>query len=271
MFEYDSCDPGAKSGPWSAAICTPVREVEDVRQVALHVRGQDRRVARVVVDPARVVEQPADADVLAVGDDAGEPVLDGVVEGELALAGELQDDRRREGLRHAADPRAVGRPHRRLRARGRPGRSTGGWCDRRRGPAPRRPGRRRRRRRRAPAAASRSAASRRRAWPRQAMPATPARPATSIRRPRPAVLPCCSERVMGRASQRSRPAPVRPPGVEAAADLRPGVRPAPRRGVRRPVPGCRRGRPAPGGARRRPARDRACRRWPRRRAAARAR
>jgi hypothetical protein len=52
----------------------------------------------VVGHAAGVVEQLAQGDLVAVGEDAGQPALDSVVERELALADELQRDGRDENL-----------------------------------------------------------------------------------------------------------------------------------------------------------------------------
>jgi hypothetical protein len=69
-----------------------------VREVALQEWGDDPRVVRLVEEPAGHVEELADADGLTVRDPPGQPVLDRVGEGEPALADELEDDRRDEGL-----------------------------------------------------------------------------------------------------------------------------------------------------------------------------
>jgi hypothetical protein len=79
--------------------------------------------AEVVFDNARVPagnllegaagnEQLPDCDVRAARDEPGQPALDGVLEREPALAGELQHDGGDERLGHAADPEAVARAHR---------------------------------------------------------------------------------------------------------------------------------------------------------------
>ena len=80
--------------------------------------GEEHLVLGVVVEAARVVQQLPDGDVAPVRDEPGQQALDGVVERELSLSDELEDDRRHEHLRLAADPEAVGWPHSRSRARG---------------------------------------------------------------------------------------------------------------------------------------------------------
>ena len=66
----------------------------------------------VVGHAAGHVEQLAQADLLAIVEAAGQPLLHGVVEGQPALGGELQRDRGDERLRVAAGAKPVGRPQR---------------------------------------------------------------------------------------------------------------------------------------------------------------
>ena len=73
-------------------------------------------VGGVVEQPAGVVHQLAQADRGAVRDEAGEPLLDRVVDVELSFRFELEHDDRDERLRHARDPVVVGCAHRHVRA-----------------------------------------------------------------------------------------------------------------------------------------------------------
>jgi hypothetical protein len=54
-----------------------------------------------------VVQKLADGDSRAVADPARQPAFNAVVEGETALANELEDDRRDERLRRAGDREPV--------------------------------------------------------------------------------------------------------------------------------------------------------------------
>ena len=54
-----------------------------------------------------MVEQLADRDPGAVRDESGQPLLDSVVEAELALADQLEHDRRGVGLGQARDLEVV--------------------------------------------------------------------------------------------------------------------------------------------------------------------
>ncbi len=87
-----------------------------VTQVAGEVGGEDGRVVLEVGEPARVVEQLADADRVTVRDESRQPALDRVGEAELAFADQLEDDGCGVGLGEAGDAEAIGRPNRRLRA-----------------------------------------------------------------------------------------------------------------------------------------------------------
>jgi len=69
----------------------------------------------VLHQPARVVEQHAHGDLVAARDEPRQPVLDRVIERQLALADEPQEDGVGEDLAHARNLPAVGRLHRRLR------------------------------------------------------------------------------------------------------------------------------------------------------------
>ena len=60
-----------------------------------------------------MAEQLANRDVVAVWNQAGEPVLDAVVERELPLADQLEDDGSDERLRDAPDPETIADPQRR--------------------------------------------------------------------------------------------------------------------------------------------------------------
>src|SRR3954463_9962818 len=64
--------------------------------------------------PAGVVEELAHGDALAVGDQPGQPALDGVLERELSFADQLQDGGGDERLGDAADAEADAPAHRRL-------------------------------------------------------------------------------------------------------------------------------------------------------------
>jgi hypothetical protein len=61
------------------------------------------------------VEQLVDRDLVALGNETGQPALDAIAQTQLALSDELQDDGRDVGLRQAGDAVVVGRLHRCLR------------------------------------------------------------------------------------------------------------------------------------------------------------
>ena len=73
-----------------------------------------QQVVGVVGEPAGGVEQLPDGDVLAAWDGTGQPLLQAVVQPQLALADQLQDHRGHKGLGHAADPEPITRPCRAL-------------------------------------------------------------------------------------------------------------------------------------------------------------
>jgi hypothetical protein len=78
-----------------------------VAEVASEVGSEDGRVVFEVGEPARVVEQLPDGDLVAVRDESRKPALDAVSEAELAFADELENDGCGVGLGEARDPEAI--------------------------------------------------------------------------------------------------------------------------------------------------------------------
>ena len=106
MFEYEARLPGANSSGTFATDETSRRVRDDDSWVASD-RAPPRLVVHVVRDPARVVEQVAEADSSPLAKAPREQRAHAVVEPELALGDELHDDRGDEALRDAPDPEAV--------------------------------------------------------------------------------------------------------------------------------------------------------------------
>jgi hypothetical protein len=69
--------------------------------------SQERLVARIVRQARGVREQIADGDPVPIGQQAGKPPLDGVLQPEPMLRDELERDDRDEGLRDAAGAKAI--------------------------------------------------------------------------------------------------------------------------------------------------------------------
>ena len=96
------------------------RDIDELARAPVPVRvrehsGQEVLVVGVVEDAAGVVEQHAEGDRGAVGDDMRQPALDGVPQRQPALLGELQGHHRDRRLGDAPDPELVRGPERKRR------------------------------------------------------------------------------------------------------------------------------------------------------------
>ncbi len=116
MLEYDSSVPGAKQRRVRDGDLDQLARCPTVAEVAGEVGSENGWVVFEIGESARVVEQLADADLVAVRYESRQPMLDRVGQAELALADELQDDGCGVRLGDAGDADAVVRPDRRLRA-----------------------------------------------------------------------------------------------------------------------------------------------------------
>ena len=158
-------------------------------QIGLQVA---RVVLEVVEEAARVVEQLADRDLAPVRNEAGQPLLDAVVQAELAFGDQLEHDRCGVALGQACDLEVVVRPASASCGRRRPVPRRAAQCDFRYERAGWRRVRPRRRARRRPSAARLS----RCLWPSSVRPSPMRRsqrppPSTTALLPRPHASASC--------------------------------------------------------------------------------
>jgi hypothetical protein len=107
VFEYEAREPGLNSsGTRPAALISFSGRIR-ARGIAPDGAGPWLEL-HVVRDPARVAQEVADRHATALRDAPGQPARDGVVEAQAALGDELHDHGGNEGLRHAANPEAIG-------------------------------------------------------------------------------------------------------------------------------------------------------------------
>ena len=110
MFEYSQLVPGRKVRRLTVCERKEAERLPRVAQVAVQIRAEDPLVGEVVGQPRRLLQKLSNRNVRAAAHLAREHSVDVVVEPQLAFGGKLEDDRRNERLRHAADPKAVPGP-----------------------------------------------------------------------------------------------------------------------------------------------------------------
>ena len=102
MFEYDQPRVRERRPADATSRARRTPSAPTRRRDSNHRRDQPF-VVGVVVDPARVVEQLPEADRPAVRNEVRKPTVEWVVEPQHPLGGELEDERRDEGLGDASD------------------------------------------------------------------------------------------------------------------------------------------------------------------------